>query len=393
MRRSTSSAARRAGVAVALTALMSEAFGVPSMVRADPVSDALTTLNSLSRKAEQTSEAMYSASLVLQQRQSEQAAAEQAHAADLAALDAAREKLQGYRTSVNRYMVAEYMGGNGSLATALLTAPSPGALIDRLSMNHLVGISAKDAMANYKHAVQTTGDAEKKSAESENAARAATEQAQAVSAELRQQQNTLRVQIAAARSQFNRLTAEQRAALAPPAPAPESAPTPEGDPLAAPLAPPEDALFDINRLLGLAQPVAPEMLPPAVMRPPGAGRSDVVQAALSQVGSSYSWGGQPGAERSAAHYARGRRTRGERRLGHLGASAPGGHLGELGVLAPGLRGGGLVGAAHRKSVSAHPAPLQRAGSVGRGAPGAPQPAPARCGSRADRGHGGRQRLG
>src|SRR5690606_2604356 len=111
-------------------------------------------------------------------------------------------------------------------------------------------------------------------------AKTAAEQAAAVRADLQSKQSDLQLKIAVVRSQYNALTPDQRVALADPGPVPPAAqPGP-----------------DI-----LAQ--GPEGIPPGDVAPPpevaavptpGGGTSQgaiAVQAALTRVGSPYSWGG------------------------------------------------------------------------------------------------------
>jgi cell wall-associated NlpC family hydrolase len=124
---------------------------------------------------------------------------------------------------------------------------------------------------------------EVESAKSAADAKTAAEQAAAVRADLQSKQSKLQVQMAIVKSQYTALTPAQREALAaippaPPAPAPDAPPPPDGpDVLAAApgginpgdLAPPEGAV------------VAP---------PSDAEGMAAVQAALTRIGSPYSWG-------------------------------------------------------------------------------------------------------
>ncbi|MBV8293494.1 MAG: hypothetical protein JOY55_17080, partial [Mycobacterium sp.] len=64
-----------------------------SNVLADPVNDAMAKLSELSRQAEQTTEAMHSAQLDLNNKLAAQRAADKKHTDDLAAADAAKSRL------------------------------------------------------------------------------------------------------------------------------------------------------------------------------------------------------------------------------------------------------------------------------------------------------------
>ena len=66
-------------------------------MQADPADDALAKLNELSRQAEQTTEAMHSAQLDLNNKLAVQQAAEAKHAADVAAVETAKSQLATFQ--------------------------------------------------------------------------------------------------------------------------------------------------------------------------------------------------------------------------------------------------------------------------------------------------------
>ncbi|MCW2520253.1 MAG: cell wall-associated hydrolase, invasion-associated protein [Mycobacterium sp.] len=251
--------------------------------QADPAGDALAKLNELSRQAEQTTEAMHSAELDLNNKLGVQQAAEQKHAADLAAVDAAKAQLATFQSSVDRVAAAQYMGGRTDGLDAMLTAGSPQGLIDQLAVQRVMATEMSVQMTNFKSSSVLANQTEVESAKSAADAKTAAEQAAAVRADLQSKQSKLQVQMAIVKSQYTALTPAQREALAaippaPPAPAPDAPPPPDGpDVLAAApgginpgdLAPPEGAV------------VAP---------PSDAEGMAAVQAALTRIGSPYSWG-------------------------------------------------------------------------------------------------------
>src|ERR1700760_851605 len=98
-------------------------------VAPDPADDALAKLNELSRQAEQTTEAMHSAQLDLNEKVAAQQSADAQPAADMAAVDAANSDLAKYQTAVDKFAAAEYMGGTTHGLNAMLTADSPQNLI------------------------------------------------------------------------------------------------------------------------------------------------------------------------------------------------------------------------------------------------------------------------
>ena len=258
-----------------------------SSVQADPADDALAKLNELSRQAEQTTEAMHSAQLDLNNKLAVQEAAEARHAADAGALESARSRLATFQSRVDKVAASQYMGGRPDGLNALLTASSPQGLIDQMSVQRVMATEMSSQMKSFREAGVQAAVAEEASARSAAEAKTAAEQAAAVRADLQSKQSKLQVEIAIVKSQYEALTPNQREALAamPPAPPiPAPAPLPPNDPAIVAAAPP-----------GIAPP--PDAIPPGDMAPaPGGHGTTVIQAALSRIGSPYSWGGSgPGA--------------------------------------------------------------------------------------------------
>jgi len=250
---------------------------VAGHVQADPADDALAKLNELSRQAEQTTEAMHSAQLDLNNKLAVQQAAEAKHAADAAAAESAKSQLATFQLSVDRLAAAQYMGGRTDGLDAMLTATSPQGLIDQLSVQRVMASEMTAQMKSYRDIGRQAALAEEASARSAADAKTAAEQAAAVRADLQSKQSRLQVQIAVVKSQYEALTPNQREALAalpplPPPPAPDAAPPADPGVLAAP----------------------PGGIPPGDVAPPGGGNpaaGTIIQAALSRIGSPYSWGG------------------------------------------------------------------------------------------------------
>jgi peptidoglycan DL-endopeptidase CwlO len=263
-------------------------------VSADPADDALAKLSELSRQAEQTTEAMHSAQLDLNEKLAAQQAADKKHSDDQAAVDAARAKLASFQGAVNKLAAATYMGGRVDGMEAMLTAQSPQGLIDKMAVQRVMATQMRTQMADFRVAGDQAAKAEQASAKSAADAKSAAEQAAAVRASLQSKQSQLQVQIAVVKSQYVSLSPQQRTALADPgqmpaaAPAP-GAPAPEGLPPGAP--PPPGALppGDAPQPAGM-MPGIPGMAPGGPGAPTG-DRANVVQAALTQVGTPYTWGG------------------------------------------------------------------------------------------------------
>ncbi|WP_163744123.1 peptidoglycan hydrolase RipC [Mycolicibacterium madagascariense] len=274
----------------ALAGLMIAGGVVAGGVHADPSEDAVAKLNQLSRQAEETTEAMHSAELDLGNKLQAQRAAEQKHAADVAAVDAAKAQLATFQTSVDKVAAAQYMGGRTSGLDAMLTANSPQLLIDQLSVQRVMATEMSAQMQNFKSSSVAANQAEVESAKSAADAKTAAEQAAAVRADLQSKQSKLQVQIAIVKSQYTALTPAQREALAavpppPPMPPAPAAPPPPDSPDVLAAAPPSVDPGD----------VAPPPDAAPAPNPDGEGMV-AVQAALTRIGSPYSWGAAgPGA--------------------------------------------------------------------------------------------------
>lgn len=258
------------GLLIGVTALTSALVG---SVHADPADDALAKLSELSRQAEQTTEAMHTAQLNLDEKLAAQQAADRTHADDEAALGAAKDQLSTYRSGVNRFAAATYMGGRVGGLDAILTAESPQQLIDKLAVQRVVAKDLSVQMDSYRIASDQADQAEQASAKSAEEARTSAEQAAAVRAELQARQSRLQLQISVVKSQYYALSPAQRTAMAAPGQAPEAVPgepAPEGLPGGTDAPPPMEW---------------------ALAAPGGGAAATAVQAALTQVGSPYVWGG------------------------------------------------------------------------------------------------------
>ncbi|MGO9155214.1 peptidoglycan hydrolase RipC [Mycobacterium sp.] len=260
-------------------------------VAADPAGDALAKLNELSRQAEQTAEAMHSAQLDLNAKLAAQHAADTKLADDQAAAAAAKARLGTFQTAVNKLAAATYMGGRTDGMNAIMTAESPQQLIDKMALQRVLGTQMSIQMTSYRAAGEQAAKAEQASLKSAAEAKNAAEQAAAVRAGLQKKQSELQVQIAVVKSQYVSLSPQQRTALADPGPVPAVAVLPNGPaPEAAPPgAPPPDAAPPGEAPAPWGLPGLPGL--PGSAPAPSGDRATVVQAALTQVGSPYVWGG------------------------------------------------------------------------------------------------------
>jgi peptidoglycan DL-endopeptidase CwlO len=265
-------------------------------VHADPADDALAKLNELSRQAEQTTEEMHTAQLDLQRKLAAQKAAEQKHDSDLAAAEAAKSELASYQATVDKLAAAMYMGAHTDSLSAIMTADSPQHLIDQMTAQEAVASEMAFQMAGYRALNEKAAAAEAASARSANDARVAAEQAAAVRADVQAKQSKLNVQIGVVKSQYLALTPAQRTQLAGPA-APAALPD---APEALPDLPPPDMSLLAATPFGpapapdAATPFGPVPSPDGDVLGPGSPHGSeaavVIQAALSRIGSPYSWG-------------------------------------------------------------------------------------------------------
>ncbi|MET0476293.1 MAG: glycoside hydrolase [Mycobacterium sp.] len=245
-----------------------------SGVLADPAADALAKLNDLSRQAVQTRGDVTTAQRDADAKAEAQAAAEERHRADLAALDAANSQLEPFQAAVDRIAAMTYMGGGTSQFTAVLTAASPQQLIDQLSLQRVVVAETADQMKAYKAASERAAAAAAASEKSAADARTAAEQAAAVRTELQSKWKDLLRQITAAETQYSALTPQQQAVVDA---ASAVLPPVEGAP--APAEPPISAMpGDVDPSLAAAVVDVPEALPVGVAREAGLQPNTIVAA-------------------------------------------------------------------------------------------------------------------
>lgn len=236
-------------------------------VSADPAADALAELTELSRLAEQTTEQMHSAQIDLDEKLSVQLVAENEAAADRVAVHAASADLAKYQAAVDKLAAAAYMGGRTDTLAAALTATSPQELIEQLTIQKTVASELTVQMAAFRSASARAAAAADRSAKSAARARTAADEAAALRTDLEAKQRRMQEKIAAVQARYDALTPDQRAILADPGPPPPALPSP------------------------------PPASDPSIVAMPGpagggsfGGGTAVVQAALTRVGSPYSWG-------------------------------------------------------------------------------------------------------
>ena len=182
-------------------------------VSADPASEALSRLNELSQQAVQSREAVTAAQRDAEAKLAEQAAADDRHRADVAALEVANSQLAPHQAAADRIAAMHYMSGSDGQAAAVLTAASPQQLIDRLSLQRTVATGVADQLKAFRAARERATTAARASEKSAADAGAAADSAAAVRAELQTKLRELLRQIAAAEAQYAALTPQQQAVV------------------------------------------------------------------------------------------------------------------------------------------------------------------------------------
>ncbi|MFD4294527.1 NlpC/P60 family protein [Rhodococcus sp. NPDC058505] len=248
---------RSTAIATGLLSLVLVAAGTGPAV-ADPAIDnptaALERLADLSRKAEQTTEAMHNAQIDLDSKLSVQRDAEARHEQDLRRLDEARATMARFQPAVDRLTVANYQGGRVNRLFAVMVSDSPQQLLDQMSTLSVLSADTAAQVREFTEASDAAVAAEESSRQSADDARTATEHARSISDDLQRTQSDLQGQISQVTAAFADLTSAEK------------------DTLAGSAFPPG---FDPSTVLaGLV---------------PGA-NSSAVQAALTQVGKPYVWG-------------------------------------------------------------------------------------------------------
>ena len=182
--------------------------------RADPAVDALARLDELSRQAVQTRESVTAAQRDADARAAEQTIALDRHRVDLAAVDAANLELAPRQAAFDRVAAMTYAGGNTGQFAAVLTATSPGELIDRLALQTTLAARVADQIKAFHVARERAASAAEVSRRSAAEASAAAESATRRRTELDEKWRALLRQVAAAEAQYAALTPSQQRAVA-----------------------------------------------------------------------------------------------------------------------------------------------------------------------------------
>lgn len=225
---------------------------------ADPIGDSPTAklehLADLSRRSEQTSEALHHAGIELEARIAEQRDADARAVADRDALAAAQAEVARFRPTVDKLAQANYRGARTNRLFAVMISDSPQQLLDQMVLLDVLGEQTDREIEGFRAATAAAADASAASARSADAARVAAEQAQALRDDLQRQEADLEAQIQAVLDAFDALSDQEKAILA-----------------GTPFPPGLDAETIMQHLV------------------PGSG-GGALRAALTRIGSPYVWG-------------------------------------------------------------------------------------------------------
>lgn len=192
--------------------------GVAGPAGADPALDnptaALERLTDLSRRSEQTTEAMHNAQIDLDSKLAVQRDAESRHGQDLLRLDEARAAMARFQPAIDRLTVANYQGGRVNRLFAVMVSDSPQQLLDQMSTLSVLSSDMAGQVRQFQEAGAAASAAEDSSRKSADDARTATEHARSISDDLQRTQSDLKEQIGEVTAAFAALSSSEKATLA-----------------------------------------------------------------------------------------------------------------------------------------------------------------------------------
>ena len=180
---------------------------------AEPVLDSVASINEMTREAERLSETIVNAQPDLDKKLQLLHEADQKHTDDLAGLALAKSELATYQGGVDRFAAAVNMGGRANGMSALLSAPSPAVLIDKLATQQVMGDQMSTQLQGLRRAEEDAQAIEAASAQSAAAAKTAVDEAAAFRADLQNKRAELRNQLATVNASYAKLPAAQQAGL------------------------------------------------------------------------------------------------------------------------------------------------------------------------------------
>ncbi|MFZ2530518.1 MAG: C40 family peptidase [Rhodococcus sp. (in: high G+C Gram-positive bacteria)] len=238
-------------------ALLAVGITAPPAI-ADPAVDnptaALEHLADLSRRSEQTNEALHNAGIDLEAKQAAEHDADARLAADRDVLALAQADVDRFRPTIDKLAAANYRGARTNRLYSVLVSDSPQQLLDQMSALGVIAQQTADDVDGYRVANNAAALAAAASERSADAARIAAEQSRTLRDELERQRADLQKQIDDVYAAFAELSDDEKAVLA-----------------GTPFPPGVDAATILSKLA------------------PGTG-SAALRAAMTRIGDPYVWG-------------------------------------------------------------------------------------------------------
>ena len=200
----------------AVAGLMALSAAWSGTADAEPVHDSVANLKELSRQAEELTKTINITQADFDKKLRLVDEADRRNAADLAALEAAKAQLVNHQGAVDRLAAAVYMGGRTDGLNTILTAASPTNLIDKLTIQRVMGTEMAEQMRGFRQSNQQARTIAEASAESAAEAKVALDEAVALRADLQRQQSELQAQITQAAVDYVMLPPAEQAVLAGP---------------------------------------------------------------------------------------------------------------------------------------------------------------------------------
>ncbi len=202
---------------LALVVLMALAISIPS-AGADPAGDSPTAklehLADLSRRSEQTTEALHNAGIDLEAKVAAQHATETVAAEDRNALDLARAEVARFKPTVDKLAQANYRGARTNRLFALMVSDSPQQMLDQMVLLDVLGAQTARDVEGFKVATAAAAEVAAASQRSAETAARAAEEAQVLRDDLERRKSDLENEIAAVLDAFDALSDEEKAVLA-----------------------------------------------------------------------------------------------------------------------------------------------------------------------------------
>lgn len=175
-------------------------------------SEAVQKLVSLSRQSEKLNETALGAQADLDKKLSAQHEAERRLAADHSAVVYAEDQIKKYQPVVDLVANSTYQGARTGSMFAVLGAEAPQKLLDQMSLLDFLGSRTAYQIHTLDKATASVKAAEAAAARSADKARAATDKANTVRADVRKKQSALSTSIAQVTQAFAQLSAKDRRA-------------------------------------------------------------------------------------------------------------------------------------------------------------------------------------